>query len=141
MNHYPAIFLVTNLHHTIWYKMEENNRLEKLTEHEEGKEVFSDHEGSFRSAAGTGSSEIMNKERDEHEKKYLHTVAEKTKDLLETEKPAYFLYSAPEMVKNELRELLKPAIKDTKNKYLVGNHVNSDEGKILELFHDSLKAY
>jgi hypothetical protein len=139
----PSLFLTTNLHKTIWYEIDENNKITKIDEYAEKKEKFTDHEASFPSGgvSNMGEPDIINSERKHEAKEYIDYITKHTNKLLDNTSYNYFVYSAPETIKNDLLDKLSPTIKDIKTKYMAGNYVNMPEGELLKIFKKSKQSY
>ena len=146
MPNFPALLLLTSQHDATWYKIDEEIHPEKLAEFSQEKTTFSDKEGAFPTSgvgayAGPVQGDNMNSERSEDTRKFLQTIEEKTKEILEKEDYKHIVYCSPERLKNDITELMKKVANKIEMKYMIGNFMRENYEGVQELFKKSLKAF
>lgn len=146
MSRYPALFIVSSLHKTIWFRVENGKSLEILFEYEQEKGSYSDHEGSFQSS-GKGATksacegDSINHERENSQRIFIKKVVSKSKELLSENRYNYFIFSAPQRIRNWLCKEMCDMARGIQTKCLSGNYTNTPTKELEEIFQNSLKAY
>ncbi|MFB6226247.1 MAG: hypothetical protein ABEJ02_02760 [Candidatus Paceibacteria bacterium] len=142
-SHYPSLMVVTSKEEVKWYKVF-RDRVEKLEEKNTEEWDLSDKEGHFEKrghgeALGTAGVDIENAEERRIIEKHTKKVAEKTKELWDSNFK-HLMIAVPEYLKNVVENRIEKALNRQEYKYIKGNFTHADKDKLLELAQDSLKV-
>ena len=140
--HYPSLFVILNTHEAKWQRLTED-RAEQIKTITYEKEKFSDREGlvesSGRDSSRGGATDSTNQQRELESVKNIVDIAKQTAVFWQAEKFVHLVCAVPKELKNLVAKEFEKVLPGVEIKYIFGNYTYVDQGKVRELFRDSLK--